>query len=66
VIEKERSTATSWVPNLVALLVDTTAAKMVEESLDCLMVPGTKWVISMEHWLAFLMVASLDFLMAAG
>jgi hypothetical protein len=57
VIEKACSRATSWVSNLVALLADVMAAKMVEELLDCLMVPGIKLVISTEHVSAFWMVA---------
>ena len=66
VTEKACSKGRSWVSNLVALLADMMAAKMVEESSDCLMVPGIKLVTSMEHLSAFWMVVLLEFLMAAG
>ena len=55
--EKAHSMATSWVQNLAAWLDHMMAAKMVEASLDCSMVPAIQWAISMEHWLAFWMVA---------
>ena len=66
VIEKVYSKVMNWVPSLGALLARKRAVKMVGESLDCLMVLGTMLAISMVDWLAFWMVVSLEFWMAAG